>query len=76
MITDVLKAQLVTASILPLETYLTITNEELMPGLTKILQLEQEFEHFAWNPEDQTLWESNLSKIPHSWAFVYENKDN
>jgi hypothetical protein len=30
-----------------------ITNEELMPGITKILQLEQDFSFLNWNPENE-----------------------
>ena len=65
---------MVSTSVLPLETYLIITNEELMPGLTKILQLEQDFEFFNWNPENEAQWESNSNRIVNNWVYLYESK--
>lgn len=45
-----------------------------MPGLTKILQLEQDFNFFNWNPENEALWLLNLTQIPNSWIYLYESK--
>lgn len=70
--TEILKSQLVTYSILPLETYLLLSNDEVMPGLTKILQMEQDFPYLKWNPEDVNLWKENAHKIQSSWVFLFE----
>ncbi len=74
VISDILRAQLVTTSVLPLETYLMITNEELMPGITKILQLQQDFSFFDWNPENEAYWNSNSHQIINNWVYLFENK--
>ena len=43
-------------SLVPLETERMILNEWLLPGITKVLRIAQDFPQIDWDPMDRSFW--------------------
>lgn len=62
-------------SLLPLETERTLVNEKLLPGITKVLRVAQNFPQIDVDPSDRTFWtgygEGSCDAL--NSVFVFEN---
>lgn len=77
MYSTMLMCQPLPYSLIPLETERLIVNERLLPGITKVLRIAQDFPQIDWDPSDKPTWEGEGECRKHSqWCssvFCYEN---
>jgi hypothetical protein len=58
-----LSSQPITFGILPMEVNKIMINDNLMPGLTKILEKAHLYPQLNWSPNDSILWEDNFNSL-------------
>ena len=75
---NMLMSQPLPHSLLPLETNRIIRNERMLPGITKILQIGQDFPILNLSPQELSTWPNpKLAALNQScMVYVFEDWDD